>query len=62
MQRAKEDARYTLDNGQLPENPKYVPEPMEAELLDVFDMISTLVSLFFKVASHASTLETNLLQ
>jgi len=44
MQRAKEVARYTLDNGQVPENSTYVPEPMEAELLDVFETISTLVS------------------
>ena len=44
MQRAKEIARYTLDNGQVPDNSTYVPEPMEAELLDVFETISTLVS------------------
>ncbi|GAA4455334.1 GIY-YIG nuclease family protein [Novipirellula rosea] len=44
MQRAKEVARYSLDNGQVPENSTYVPEPMEAELLDVFETISTLVS------------------
>jgi len=44
MQRAKEVARYTLDNGQVPDNSNYVPEPMEAELLDVFETISTLVS------------------
>ncbi len=44
MQRAKEVARYTLDNGQVPDNSTYVPEPMEAELLDVFETISTLVS------------------
>lgn len=44
MQRAKEVARYTLDNGQVPDNSTYVPEPMEAELLDVFETVSTLVS------------------
>jgi hypothetical protein len=44
MQRAKEVNRYTLDNGQVPDNATYVPEPMEAELLDVFETISTLVS------------------
>lgn len=44
MQRAKEVNRYTLDNGQVPDNSTYVPEPMEAELLDVFETISTLVS------------------
>lgn len=44
MQRAKEVARYTLDNGQVPDNSTYVPEPMEAELLDVFETINTLVS------------------
>lgn len=44
MQRAKEVARYALDNGQVPDNSTYVPEPMEAELLDVFETVSTLVS------------------
>ena len=44
MQRAKEVNRYALDNGQVPDNATYVPEPMEAELLDVFETISTLVS------------------
>ncbi|ELP33813.1 MULTISPECIES: GIY-YIG nuclease family protein [Rhodopirellula] len=44
MQQAKKIARYTLDNGQIPDNANYVPEPMEAELLDVFETISTLVS------------------
>lgn len=44
MRRTKEAGRYTLDNGQVPPNSTYVPEPMEAELLDVFDTISTLVS------------------
>ncbi|MCO8125580.1 winged helix-turn-helix domain-containing protein [Stieleria sp. TO1_6] len=46
MQRAKEVARYTLDNGQVPDNSIYVPELMEAELLDVFETIRTLVSSF----------------
>lgn len=46
MQRAVEVARYTLDNGQVPDNSTYVPEPMEAELLDVFETVSTLVSTF----------------
>ncbi|WP_417733009.1 GIY-YIG nuclease family protein [Rosistilla oblonga] len=44
MQRAKEVNRYSLDNGQVPDNSTYVPEPMEAELLDVFETVSTLVS------------------
>ncbi|WP_197441600.1 DUF4357 domain-containing protein [Thalassoglobus neptunius] len=44
MQRAKEVGRYTLENGQIPASSNYVPEPMEAELLDVFETISTLVS------------------
>lgn len=59
MQRAKEVARYTLDNGQVPDNATYVPEPMEAELLDVFETISTLVStlgypVFEPVAKQSS--------
>ncbi|MCC9658357.1 GIY-YIG nuclease family protein [Rhodopirellula halodulae] len=44
MQRAKEVNRYALDNGQVPDDSTYVPEPMEAELLDVFETINTLVS------------------
>lgn len=44
MHRAKAVNRYTLDNGQVPESSNYVPEPMEAELLDVFETINTLVS------------------
>ncbi|MEW4487064.1 GIY-YIG nuclease family protein [Thalassoglobus sp. JC818] len=44
MQRAKEVGRYNLENGQVPVSSNYVPEPMEAELLDVFETISTLVS------------------
>ncbi|MEW4453746.1 GIY-YIG nuclease family protein [Bremerella sp. JC817] len=44
MHQVKKVNRYTLDNGQVPENSTYVPEPMEAELLDVFETISTLVS------------------
>lgn len=58
MQQAKAVARYTLDNGQMPENPIFVPEPMEAELTDVFETISTLVStlgypVFEPVARHS---------
>lgn len=44
MHQVKTVNRYTLDNGQVPENSTYVPEPMEAELLDVFETISTLIS------------------
>lgn len=44
LQRAKEVNRYTLDNDQVPSNSIYVPEPMEAELLDVFETVNTLVS------------------
>ena len=44
MQQAKEVARYTLDNGQVPPNSTWVPEPMQAELMDVFETISALVS------------------
>ena len=59
MQRAKEVARYTLDNGQVPDNSIYVPEPMEAELLDVFETVSTLIStlghpVFEPVAKQSS--------
>lgn len=44
MQRAVEVARYSLDNGQVPANSNYVPEPMQAELMDVFETITALVS------------------
>jgi len=46
LQQAKQIGRYKLDNGQVPDNSTFVPEPMEAELLDVFETISTLVSTF----------------
>jgi hypothetical protein len=44
MQQAKEIGRYELDNGQVPPNPPHVPEPMVAELLDIFDTMRTLIS------------------
>jgi hypothetical protein len=36
--------RYKLNNDQVPSNSIYVPEPMEAELLDVFETVNTLAS------------------
>lgn len=44
MQRAKEVNRFALSNEQVPSSPNYVTESMEAELLDVFETISILVS------------------
>ncbi len=44
MQQAKQIGRYKLDNGQIPDNSTFVPEPMEAELLDLFETISMLIS------------------
>ena len=44
MQQAKEVGRYDLDNGQLPTNSTHVPEPMIAELLDIFDTMRMLIS------------------
>jgi hypothetical protein len=43
IQKAKETNRFALDNDQFPDEP-YVTEPMKADLLDSFDVISTLVS------------------
>lgn len=63
IQRAKAVARFTLENGQAPIASNYVPEPMEAELLDVFETVSTLVStlgypLFEEVARHSPSAVT----
>jgi hypothetical protein len=43
IQMAKETGRFSLDNDQIPSKP-FVPEPMEADLLDAFETLSTLVS------------------
>lgn len=40
---AKATNRFALNNDQFPDEP-YVTEPMKADLLDSFDVISTLVS------------------
>ncbi len=40
---AKKADRYTLDNNQNPSKP-YIPEPVEADLMDNFDTIKILVS------------------
>ena len=44
MQQAKEVGRYELDNGQVPPNSTHVTEPMQAELLDIFDTMRMLIS------------------
>ena len=43
IQKAKEAGRFSVENGQSPSKP-FVTEPMEADLLDAFDTLSTLVS------------------
>ena len=43
IERAKEVGRYMLENDQNPSKP-FVPEPMEADLLDGFDTLKTLLS------------------
>ena len=43
IQRVKEVGRFALDNDQLPSEP-FITEPMEAELLDAFETLSTLVA------------------
>ena len=43
IQEAKATNRFALNNDQFPDEP-YVTDPMEADLLDSFDVISTLVS------------------
>ncbi|MFT5725899.1 MAG: hypothetical protein ACI8PB_000015 [Desulforhopalus sp.] len=40
---AKKADRYILDNSQIPSKP-YIPEPVEADLMDNFDTIKILVS------------------
>ncbi len=40
---AKKADRYSLDNSQVPSKP-YIPEPVEADLMDNFDTIKILVS------------------
>lgn len=40
---AKKADRYTLENNQIPSKP-YIPEPVEADLMDNFDTIKILVS------------------
>lgn len=43
IKKAKEIGRYALNNDQIPSKP-FVPEPMEADLLDGFDTLATLVA------------------
>lgn len=43
VEQAKSIGRYALDNDQTPSKP-HVTEPMEADLLDVFDTLNTLLS------------------
>lgn len=43
IQKTKEFGRFSLNNDQTPSKP-FVPEPMEADLLDSFETLSTLVS------------------
>ncbi len=56
IQKAKEVGRYSLDNDQIPNKP-HATEPMEADLLDTFDTLSTLVAtlgfpVFEPIAKH----------
>ena len=43
IERAREVGRYTLDNDQYPTKP-FIPEPMEADLLDGFGTLNILLS------------------
>jgi hypothetical protein len=43
VKKAKEIGRYALDNDQNPSKP-FVTEPMEADILDAFETLSTLLS------------------
>ena len=43
VKRAKEIGRYALDNDQTPSKP-FVTEPIEADILDAFETLSTLLS------------------
>jgi hypothetical protein len=43
IQKTKQIGRYALNNDQIPTKP-FIPEPMEADLLDFFDTMATLVA------------------
>jgi hypothetical protein len=43
LEQAQSVGRFTIENGNTPSKP-FVTEPMEADLLDVFDTLSTLVA------------------
>lgn len=43
IKKAQEIGRFALDNDQIPSKP-FVPEPMEADILDAFDTLSILIS------------------
>ncbi len=43
VKKAKEIGRYALNNDQIPSKP-FVPEPMEADLLDGFETLATLLA------------------
>jgi Domain of unknown function (DUF4357)/GIY-YIG catalytic domain len=43
VQKVKEIGRYSLDNDQIPTKP-FIPEPIEADLLDSFDTATTLIA------------------
>jgi hypothetical protein len=58
VQKAQEIGRFSLDNDQIPGKP-FVPEPMEADVLDAFDTLSTLVAtlgfpVFEPIVKHES--------
>ncbi len=58
VQKARKIGRYSLDNDLLPGKP-FVPEPMEADLLDAFETLSTLIAtlgfpVFEPIVKHKS--------
>lgn len=59
VKKAKEIGRYALDNDQNPSKP-FVTEPMEADILDAFETLSTLLStlgypVFEPLVKHDTT-------
>ena len=43
FEKAREVSRYRLENSQIPSRP-FVPEPVEADLLDIFDTVKILAT------------------
>ncbi len=59
VQKVKEVGRYSLNNDQIPTKP-FIPEPIEADLLDSFETMTTLIAtlgypVFEPIIRHATS-------